>query len=210
MSAQATPPVPAGWYPDPQNPATARYWDGATWTEHRHQPGQPAPKLRAPEGTEPNTLWIWLLVLLPLIAYIPLPFIPWQSYIESMMQNPTNTSGAFNAQFAIFTSPAYLATLGLSFVVYAGTVVLALLDYRELIARGMPKPFHWALSFIPSYGYLVYVIGRSVVVKARTGRGLGPIWLTIGVFVFGIVLSFVLFAQMMTAMTDVFGTYDYR
>ena len=26
------PPAPAGWYPDPQNPAQQRYWDGATWT----------------------------------------------------------------------------------------------------------------------------------------------------------------------------------
>jgi len=210
MSAQATPPVPAGWYPDPQNPATVRYWDGSTWTEHRHQPGQPAPKLRAPEGTEPNTVWIWILVLLPLIALIPLPFIPWQSYIESTMQNPTSMTGALDSQFAIFTSPAYLASIGLSFVVYVGTVVLALLDHRELTARGMPKPFHWALSFIPSYGYHVYIIGRSVVVKSRTDRGLGPLWLAIGVFVFSIVVSFVLVAQMMSVMTDVFGTYDYR
>jgi hypothetical protein len=30
------------------------------------------------------------------------------------------------------------------------------------------------------------------------------------VFVLGIVLSFVLFAQMMTAMTDLMGTYSYR
>ncbi|MGA0980791.1 MAG: DUF2510 domain-containing protein, partial [Candidatus Nanopelagicales bacterium] len=26
------PPAPAGWYPDPQDPAQQRYWDGATWT----------------------------------------------------------------------------------------------------------------------------------------------------------------------------------
>jgi hypothetical protein len=26
------PPAPAGWYPDPRNPAQQRYWDGATWT----------------------------------------------------------------------------------------------------------------------------------------------------------------------------------
>src|SRR5512143_3697605 len=26
--------APAGWYPDPQNPAGQRYWDGTQWTEH--------------------------------------------------------------------------------------------------------------------------------------------------------------------------------
>jgi uncharacterized RDD family membrane protein YckC len=30
MSGQST---PAGWYPDPQNPAQQRYWDGAAWSE---------------------------------------------------------------------------------------------------------------------------------------------------------------------------------
>lgn len=26
--------VPAGWYPDPQDPASIRWWDGAQWTSH--------------------------------------------------------------------------------------------------------------------------------------------------------------------------------
>ena len=32
MPTGATPP---GWYPDPHDPATQRYWDGARWTENR-------------------------------------------------------------------------------------------------------------------------------------------------------------------------------
>jgi uncharacterized protein DUF2510/uncharacterized protein DUF4352 len=35
-----TPPTPADWYPDPENPAGLRYWDGNGWTEHR-APAQP-------------------------------------------------------------------------------------------------------------------------------------------------------------------------
>jgi hypothetical protein len=32
--AGAAPAVAAGWYPDPNEPGTQRYWDGMTWTEH--------------------------------------------------------------------------------------------------------------------------------------------------------------------------------
>lgn len=33
---------PAGWYPDPQNAAGQRYWDGARWTEHAAAPSADA------------------------------------------------------------------------------------------------------------------------------------------------------------------------
>ena len=35
----ATP--PPGWYPDPEQPANVRWWDGTTWTEHRAPVWQP-------------------------------------------------------------------------------------------------------------------------------------------------------------------------
>jgi hypothetical protein len=42
------PPTPAGWFPDPEQAGTLRYWDGATWTEHR----SPAPEAAAPAAPE--------------------------------------------------------------------------------------------------------------------------------------------------------------
>ncbi len=33
--------TPAGWFPDPEDPANLRYWDGTAWTEHRH-PADPS------------------------------------------------------------------------------------------------------------------------------------------------------------------------
>jgi hypothetical protein len=30
-----TPTTPPGWYPDPNDPYTQRYWDGTQWTENR-------------------------------------------------------------------------------------------------------------------------------------------------------------------------------
>lgn len=37
--------IPAGWYPDPAqtHPGRQRYWDGAGWTGHVHDPQPPAP-----------------------------------------------------------------------------------------------------------------------------------------------------------------------
>lgn len=31
----------AGWYPDPENPSSVRYWDGAIWTQHSAVPQAP-------------------------------------------------------------------------------------------------------------------------------------------------------------------------
>ena len=33
---------PAGWYPDPDDPAHLRYWDGGVWTDHRAALSTPA------------------------------------------------------------------------------------------------------------------------------------------------------------------------
>lgn len=203
MSDQGTPPVPAGWYPDPENPARGRYWDGAAWTQNFHTPGQPQ-VLRAPEGTEPYTPWIWAIVIVPILGILPTFFIPWASFFDF---DPRDPQSAMDAQFAIFTSPAYLATILLGFVFYGLGVLFAYLDHRELVRRQVPKPFHWAWAFIPSYGLYVYPIGRSAVMRGRLGGGaLGPVWVLIAVFLLGIILSFVLVAQMMSAMTVMFDT----
>jgi uncharacterized RDD family membrane protein YckC len=48
--------IPAGWYPDPAPdtaPGRQRYWDGAQWTEHVHDP-QPAPPVPSYPPTYPS------------------------------------------------------------------------------------------------------------------------------------------------------------
>lgn len=48
-----TPPLPAGWYPDPEQHNGLRYWDGVTWTEHR-APAQSAPAHTSPAHAAPE------------------------------------------------------------------------------------------------------------------------------------------------------------
>lgn len=47
--------VPAGWYPDAQNPSINRWWDGTQWTEHTQQTQQPVPQQAQPYGQQQYT-----------------------------------------------------------------------------------------------------------------------------------------------------------
>ncbi|MFD4138421.1 DUF2510 domain-containing protein [Streptomyces sp. NPDC058572] len=44
--------TPAGWYPDPNAPATERWWDGTAWTAHSRaaQAPGPVPQAGSPQG----------------------------------------------------------------------------------------------------------------------------------------------------------------
>ncbi|OJU70875.1 MAG: hypothetical protein BGO04_00830 [Microbacterium sp. 70-38] len=58
------------------------------------------------------------------------------------------------------------------------TIWFAYLDRRQLFRLGYHKAFHWAWAFL---GSLVYIIGRGVIVRRQTGRGLAPMWTAIAV-----------------------------
>lgn len=175
--------TPAGWYPDPHGGPTARWWDGAQWTDH-HAPLQQRPEdLKAPEGTKTNTPWIWLIVFLPLLSYVSLFALDWNAYVQSSI------SGSFSG----IISPGYVVIMLSSWVLYALLVVFAALDYRALKSRGVPQPFHWAWGFLNP----VYPIGRAVVVRRRTGSGIWPMWGAIAVLAAGLIISIVFMIYLM-------------
>ncbi|MCU1580430.1 MAG: hypothetical protein JWP19_2634 [Rhodoglobus sp.] len=189
------PTVPAGWYPDPAGGPKQRWWDGTQWTEHFQEPYSPAVAaavLKAPEGTPVYTPWIWIVALLPLLQLIPLATFDFGGYVRGAM-SPYGS-------IAMMTSPGYLLlTLG-GWVIYGLSALFAYLDWRRLAAVGMPRPFHFAWVFLSS---VVYVIGRSVVVRRRTGRGITPMWVSIA----GLVLSFIFAIYITAAMTSaIFAT----
>ena len=45
---------------------------------------------KAPAGTDTNTVWIWLVALLPLLGLASLFLIDFQGYMTAVMQNPTS------------------------------------------------------------------------------------------------------------------------
>lgn len=163
-------PQPDPYRPDPYTPAT------------------PAAQLRAPEGTDPSTPWIWLILVIPIVQFLPVFLIDWESFIVASI---TDTTG-LGATSALF-SPGYVALIALGWIGNALLIWFAYLDWRELKRRGVPQPFHWAWMFLVlAVSYAVYPIGRAVVAKRRTGRGLEVMWITIATLVAGLVAGVVL------------------
>lgn len=200
MSDQA-PAVPAGWYPDPSDATRGRYWDGAAWTEYLHHPGQPAPTpvLRAPEGTPWSTPWIWLIVLLPLLSIASLFLVPIEDVLEASFAAPEE---ALAAQVELYTSPGYLLSIAIGWILPALLVLFAVLDHRALRRRGVPKPLHWAWGFFAFLSPAVYPIARAVIVRRRTGRGFVVLWVTIAVLVVTAVVTTVWAVGLTLSVTD--------
>lgn len=199
---------PPGWYPDPMIPSTLRYWDGTAWTPHQHATVSPfdAATLRAPAGTGWNTVWIWLTVLIPVVPMIFLLFVPWDSMF-AFDPYETDPATILESQLTLYSSPFLWVSQLLGYAAYGLGVLFAYFDHRELRRRQVPKPFHWGWAFLNP----VYPIGRSVVVKRRTGRGLAPMWVAIGTIAFSLIVSAVivgmLFAGFADMMEDILRSY---
>lgn len=160
-----------------------------------------------------NTVWIWLLVALPLVGVLSLFAFDWGSFMRESVYNDLYSES--------LASPSMAGTLltvvssVLSLVLAAATVLFAFLDWRQLRARGIERPFHWAWSFfVLAIGSgLVYIIGRSVIVRRHTGKGLAPLWTAIGVTVLTWIIASVwvvmLLTQIFSLVQELQHTYGY-
>ena len=176
---------PPGWYPDATDYRQHRWWDGNQWTAQvsTFAPVDAASAFRAPEGTSPYTLQIWLIVAIyVVVAIIQFPLSVFSPALWSL-------SDLFRPESARISVSGVFG--------FAAAITLAYSDRKTLISRGVARPFHWAFILIPWYGVTVYVIGRSVVARRLTGRGLAPIWVHLasqtaglGVLVYSILLLF--------------------
>ena len=161
--------------------------------------------LRAPAGTSTSTPWIWVIALVPLLSVIPAMFIDWRGILTISLLYPSDPA----AQFALFTDPGYLSTVLLGIVATAILVLGAYFDHKQLKARGVPQPFAWPwmLFVFVAGGNLVYVIGRSVVVRRRTGGGLAPLWATIAVHAVSLVVGIVIMSIVFSTVFEFIRYY---
>jgi hypothetical protein len=76
----------------------------------------------------------------------------------------------------------------------------------------VPRPFHWAWSFfVLLVGWPgVYMIGRSVIVRRRTGTGLIPLWIYVGLqvvaFIVVIIVAAIAISQLLVLLGDSLST----
>ncbi|HEY9425474.1 MAG TPA: DUF2510 domain-containing protein, partial [Microterricola sp.] len=151
---------------------------------------------RVPEGTPTANWLIWAYTLLPLLSVFTLFAWDFEGYMLAAMTDPL-------AADSMMLDPGYLLLSVGSWVIAAGMIVLAVLDWRWLGQQGYPRRFHWAWAILSN---LVYVIGRSVVVKRQAGRGLAPMWATLAVSLLSLVLIIVWFVQMMNVIMAMVST----
>lgn len=165
------------WHPDPSGEPGLRWWDGTEWTDRRMDVPEPGPVAQPPlaETTPVYTVQIWALALLPLLTLVTIA--------DDFTAQSTYGAGTVGP---LTLDPAVLLVQAISLVIYVTSLVLAFFDYRALLRSGYLRPFHWAWTFITPG---VYVIGRSIVVKRRIGRGHAPMWIWIALVVGGIIVT---------------------
>jgi len=144
----------------------------------------PTPAPRVPEGTRSDTVWVWLIIALPVLSSLlgiaalaemqrVFPLI-----LELFATEYTpETSEALESEslrliLGHFFSPWIWATLIVGWGGYAASVRFAVLDVRALTARGFARPFPWVWAF---FSPVVYVIGRHVVIRRCGGNERAPL-----------------------------------
>ena len=134
---------------------------------------------------------------MPVLAVLPLFLWDFEGYMEQSMSPSTDP---MLTALGPYTDPWYLAATFGGWIVYGLSVWFAALDSAKLAKLGYQRRFHWAWAFLSS---LVYVIGRSVVVRRQAGRGYLPMAAAIALTV---VLTIGVIAWVVVMMVNVVNT----
>lgn len=212
-------PTPAGWYPDPADPSRTRWWDGAQWTENVSggQPAAPAypaaPSTPAVTGSAPgypaypsapayataapgpsapgvstDTPWAYLAIVASFLPVLSVFFIDWDGFLVASLAPVYSEAQMAQEMVGVVGQSLLISVFGYAMI--ALSIVFSWLDWRELKRRGIARPFHWAYAFFALLvSITVYIIGRTVVVKRETGKGMTVLWAWIASVVVAIVIT---------------------
>ena len=187
--------IPAGWYPDAATPGVLRWWDGAAWTAHTAPAGGSPERPLLPADRPIYSPFIWVIALLPLASAFAV--FGWTPDVSSI---GAGVYGSGQLSVPSMYTPGYFVILGLGWVLYGLGVFLSSRDWLWLKRQGVVRPFHWAWAFL---GGIVYVIGRSVIVRrVAAPRGLTPIWVSLGVFLAGVIITIVWAVTLTVSIMD--------
>lgn len=132
------PPAPAGWYPDPQNPAQQRYWDGATWTATAPAPvAGPTTSTNAVIGL---ILAIVSWVICPIIAAI-VALVLARSSDKEIKASQGRVDGA-----GLNTATRIIAWLNIGVSIVAGLVVIVLTVLGVIFAANVAPTLDPAIN----------------------------------------------------------------
>lgn len=205
--------TPAGWYPDPSGVAGTRWWDGAQWTSHAQPPPYPAggyaavPAPPAKVEVPTSTVWVWLAIAASALPYFTIFLMDWHGFIDAIVASAAR--GVESSYLLSWQLNSLLVSL-ISWGAIALYILFSWLDWRELRKRGIVRPFHWAWAFfgLLTFGVAVYMIGRAVVLRARTVKGSwAPLWVWIGVTVVGYIAVFAWVFWFMGTLFSALGPY---
>ncbi|MCS5715552.1 DUF2510 domain-containing protein [Herbiconiux sp. CPCC 205716] len=170
--------------PAVHQPAAGQYAYPAAPAYGTHPGAEPR---RVDPGTPVYGPFIWIITLLPALSLLLLPLS--FTGFEDMIRYEFETGGSGYSMYGGLSGAALLAQSAATlfgWLIYGAGVVLAFFDRKWLLARGFDRPFHWAFAFIPAP---VYPIGRSIVVRRRSGRGIAPMWVSIGLLALTLLIS---------------------
>lgn len=166
---------PAGWYPDPTgSPGGLRYWDGARWTEHRHD-APSRPQHDAPQGWTQGPDGRWqppgdgrtygiARTEIQNSAWDPGMPSAWPTAISDPIPQSGRAWGTYRADLkwsarALVESP------------WLVVVTVAIYAVFELGARGVRPVGLWIFITIAAEVFLIGFIGTQRVWFLRRARG---------------------------------------
>jgi hypothetical protein len=225
MSNTVPPTIAAGWYSDPADATSLRWWNGSNWTQHVQQ--RPAAVAVQPVAAAPV---VATPVVEPPIVENPVAQSPaaesslvaasavaeTSGEERSTSLSPNTVSSWFVALSPFYYAIAFIialpalasiasltilgeiagAIIAIPFVI---ALIFAIADFSALKKRGLARPASPGWMFLTP---LVYLIVRTVRVRRATGRGSAPLWVWIAAWAVSSAIIGVATVQIVPAVTN--------